>query len=107
MGKFEIYQSEKNQEFYFRLKAGNGENILGSQGYNNKASCENGVQSVMKNSGDESKYEVKEAKKRKISFQLKSWQWPDYRKLSNVQNRIRHEERNSIRYEKCCRSKNR
>ncbi len=72
MGKFEIYQSEKNQEFYFRLKAGNGENILGSQGYNNKASCENGVASVVKNSGDESKYEIKEAKNGKFHFSLKA-----------------------------------
>ena len=31
-GKFEIFLG-KNDEFYFRLKAGNGQIILGSEGY--------------------------------------------------------------------------
>jgi uncharacterized protein YegP (UPF0339 family) len=36
--KFEIYQSEINKEFYFRLKAGNGLVVLGSEGYKSKCS---------------------------------------------------------------------
>ena len=32
MGKFEIYK-DKKEEFRFRLKAGNGQNILASEGY--------------------------------------------------------------------------
>jgi uncharacterized protein YegP (UPF0339 family) len=32
-GKFECYK-DKAGEFRFRLKAGNGENILSSEGYN-------------------------------------------------------------------------
>jgi len=70
--KFEIYQSEKSKEYYFRLKAGNGQNILGSEGYKAKASCLNGVESVRKNSQEESRFEVKEAKNGKWHFNLKS-----------------------------------
>ena len=46
-GKFEIYE-DKAGEYRFRLKAGNGEIILASEGYKQKASCENGVASVKK-----------------------------------------------------------
>lgn len=69
---FEIYKSEKSGEFYFRLKAGNGETILGSEGYTTKAACKNGVESVKKNAGDDKRYETKEAKNGKFHFNLKS-----------------------------------
>lgn len=69
---FEIYQSEKNQQFYFRLKAKNGQVILTSQGYANKAGAKNGVESVRKNAGDDSKFERKEASNGKHFFNLKA-----------------------------------
>lgn len=47
--KFEIY-NDKAGQFRFRLKARNGEIILASEGYKTKASCENGIESVRKNS---------------------------------------------------------
>ncbi|MBR2042364.1 MAG: YegP family protein [Oscillospiraceae bacterium] len=50
--KFEIY-NDKAGEFRFRLKARNGEIILASEGYKTKASCENGIESVRKNSAGE------------------------------------------------------
>lgn len=49
--KFEIYL-DKAGEYRFNLKAKNGEIILSSEGYKAKASCENGIQSVIKNSAD-------------------------------------------------------
>ena len=49
--KFEIYK-DKAGEFRFRLKARNGEPILASEGYKAKASCENGIASVVKNAPD-------------------------------------------------------
>ena len=52
MAKFEVYQSGKNNEFRFRLKAGNGQTILSSEGYTSKAGCLNGIESVKKNSSD-------------------------------------------------------
>ncbi len=49
--KFELYQDKKG-EFRFRLKAGNGEIILSSEGYKAKDSCKNGIESVKKNAPD-------------------------------------------------------
>lgn len=70
-GKFEIYE-DKAGEFRFRLKAGNGEIILASEGYKQKASCENGVESVKKNAPDDARYERKETKSGKPMFNLKA-----------------------------------
>ncbi len=49
--KFEIYK-DKAGEFRFRLKAKNGEIIGVSEGYTTKQSCENGIDSVVKNAPD-------------------------------------------------------
>ncbi len=51
--KFEIYVDNAG-EFRFRLKARNGEPILASEGYKAKASCQNGIQSVIKNAPEAS-----------------------------------------------------
>jgi len=49
--KFEMYK-DKAGEFRFRLKATNGQVIAVSEGYKAMASCENGIESVKKNSAD-------------------------------------------------------
>ena len=59
--KFEIFRSERNQEFYFRLKASNGKNILSSEGYTSKSSCEKGVDSVKTNAPLNERYVKKDA----------------------------------------------
>jgi hypothetical protein len=59
--KFEIFKG-KNDEFYFHLKAGNGEIILASQGYTAKANCQKGLHSVEANSKDEKHFDKKTAK---------------------------------------------
>ncbi|MAK62732.1 MAG: hypothetical protein CMK09_17315 [Ponticaulis sp.] len=69
--KFELYQ-DKAGEYRFRLKAGNGENILASEGYKAKASCVNGIESVKKNAPEEARYEKKETAAGKFMFNLKS-----------------------------------
>ena len=56
MAKFEVYQSGKNNEFRFRLKADNGRTILSSEGYSSKASCLNGIESVKKNASDPKRF---------------------------------------------------
>ncbi len=56
MAKFEVYQSGKKNEFRFRLKADNGQTILSSEGYTNKASCMNGIDSVKKNANDSKRF---------------------------------------------------
>lgn len=57
--KFEMY-TDKAGEFRFRLNARNGENILASEGYKSKASCKNGINSVIKNAPDAPVTEEKE-----------------------------------------------
>jgi uncharacterized protein YegP (UPF0339 family) len=70
-GKFELYQ-DKAGEFRFRLKAGNGENILASEGYKQKASAENGIASVRKNAVEDARYERKDTTTGKFMFNLKA-----------------------------------
>ncbi|MGJ8657579.1 MAG: YegP family protein [Akkermansiaceae bacterium] len=69
---FEIYQSEKTKKFHYRLKAANGQIILSGQAYKDKASCANGVESVLKNGADENRYEIKESTDGRKYFVLKS-----------------------------------
>ena len=71
MAKFEIYK-DKREEFRFRLKAGNGENILASEGYAAKSGCTNGIESVRKNAPDDSKYERLESTSGSPYFNLKA-----------------------------------
>ncbi len=71
MGKF-VVSKRKNEEFQFNLKATNGQVILTSEGYTTKSACMNGIESVKKNSQDESKFEVLKAKNGKYYFNLKA-----------------------------------
>ena len=48
----EIY-TDKAGETRFRLKAGNGEIILASEGYSSMSGCKNGIESVRKNADSE------------------------------------------------------
>ena len=50
-GKFEITE-DKAGKYRFRLKAGNGEIIAVSEGYETKASAKYGIASVQKNAPD-------------------------------------------------------
>jgi uncharacterized protein YegP (UPF0339 family) len=68
-GKFELY-TDKAGEFRFRLKAGNGQTILASEGYSAKASAMNGIESVKKNAADDARFERKESKSGKPMFNL-------------------------------------
>lgn len=70
-GKFELYK-DKAGEFRFRLKAGNGEIVLTSEGYSSKSSAMNGIESVQKNAGDEGRFESKETAGGKYRFALKA-----------------------------------
>lgn len=71
MGKFIITQ-RINNEYQFNLKAGNGEIILTSEGYVQKASCQKGIESVKVNSQDLSRYDKRVAKNGKDYFVLKA-----------------------------------
>lgn len=70
MAKFETFKSEKSGEFYFNLKAGNGQVILSSEGYTSASSRDNGIESVRKNAQDDKRFERKESKKGEPFFTL-------------------------------------
>jgi hypothetical protein len=70
-GKFEIKKA-KDDEFYFHLKASNGQIILASQRYVTKSSAENGIESVKKNASEDTHYERKDAKNGDFMFNLKA-----------------------------------
>jgi uncharacterized protein len=55
--KYYLFKSDKNDQFYFRLQAGNGEPVLNSEGYVNKRGAENGISSVKTNCSIDSRYD--------------------------------------------------
>lgn len=71
MSKFVISKDAKG-EFRFKLKAGNGEPILASEGYTAKSGCENGIQSVRTNSQVDERFEKKTSSNGKHYFNLKA-----------------------------------
>ena len=72
MAYFKLFKSEKNNQFYFNLKAGNHETILQSEGYTTKANAINGIESVQTNSQFDSKYDRLTAKNGQFYFNLKA-----------------------------------
>ncbi len=71
MGKF-VIKTGTNGQYYFSLKADNGQKILASEGYTTKAACNNGIDSVKANAKDDSKYDRKTSSNGKYYFNLKA-----------------------------------
>lgn len=69
--KFELFKSEKNKKFYFRLKARNGRIILVSQAFESKSECEKDIYLIKKN-GSTTRFIRKKTSSRKHHFQLQS-----------------------------------
>ena len=69
---FEVFRSERNNQFYFRLKAENRETILASEGYTTKDNCLNGVASVKLNAPLDANYARLTASNGQYYFNLKS-----------------------------------
>lgn len=70
-GKFEIKKA-KNGQFYFHLKASNGEIILASETYKTKRSARNGIASVQKNSPEAARFDRRKGAGDKPYFVLKA-----------------------------------
>jgi uncharacterized protein len=71
MGKF-VIKKGKDGQFYFNLKANNGETILSSEGYTAKPGCKKGIGSVQINCAVEGRFEKLTAKNGKAYFTLKA-----------------------------------
>jgi hypothetical protein len=70
-GKY-VIESANDEQFYFNLKAVNGQVILTSEMYKAKANAQNGIESIQNNSATDDNYERKESKTRKPYFVLKA-----------------------------------
>jgi len=69
---FELFRNDAGGKFHFRLKSPNGETILASEAYAQKASALNGIQSVKRHAGESSNYEIKAAGGGKWHFILRA-----------------------------------
>lgn len=69
--KFEVLKST-NGQFFFRLKAGNGEIILASEMYSAKDGAVNGIESVKTNAADDGRFERKTSTAGQPYFVLKA-----------------------------------
>ncbi len=54
--KFQVFKSTFNNQYYFKLRARNGEPILSGEGYTTKQSCLNGIAAVKANAPYDSRY---------------------------------------------------
>lgn len=63
---------KSGDKFMFNLKAANGEVILTSQRYASRASAENGISSVQRNSPADDRYERLESRSNQPYFTLKA-----------------------------------
>ena len=70
-GKFEIKRA-KDGQFYFNLKARNGEIILTSETYTTKANAQKGATSVMTNALLDQRFERKRSRRNEPYFVLKA-----------------------------------
>jgi uncharacterized protein YegP (UPF0339 family) len=105
MAKFEVYQSGKNNEFRFRLKADNGQIILSSEGYTTKAACLNGIESVKKNAADPKRVNISQTPTKMHRFNLTSpnnqviGTSQNYKSLRGRNNGIESVRRNAVKAE--------
>jgi uncharacterized protein YegP (UPF0339 family) len=71
MGKF-VTKTGKDGQYYFNLKADNGQVILSSEGYSTTSARQNGIDSVKTNAKDDSKYDRLTSSNEKHYFNLKA-----------------------------------
>jgi uncharacterized protein YegP (UPF0339 family) len=69
--KFQVFKSDANAQYYYRLRATNGEIVLNGEGYKTKQSCLEGIASVRVNAPFDSRYDRKD-ETNNYSFNLKA-----------------------------------
>ena len=70
--KFQIFKSSSNGEFYYRLRAKNGEIVLSGEGYTSKQGCLNGIAAVKANAPLNSRYDRRTSVNSQHYFNLKA-----------------------------------
>ncbi|MCO4292596.1 YegP family protein [Solitalea sp. MAHUQ-68] len=71
MGKF-VTKKGNDGQYYFNLKADNGQIILSSEGYSSSSARENGIESVKTNAPNGDHYDRKTSSNGKYYFNLKA-----------------------------------
>lgn len=71
MGKF-VTKTGNDGQYYFNLKANNGQVILSSEGYTTTTARQNGIDSVKKNAPDANRYDKQTSSNGKFYFNLKA-----------------------------------
>ncbi len=69
--RFQLFAGTDGQ-YYFRLRAGNGEIVLQSEGYQQKAGALNGIEAVRENGKEPDQYEIIEANNGQYYFRIKA-----------------------------------
>ena len=69
---YRYWRSEKDNLFYFQFVNKDGKVVVNSQGYKQKAGCENGIKSVIKHSATDKYYERLTTKGGKFYFNLRA-----------------------------------
>lgn len=69
--KFEIFK-DKRGEFRFRLRAGNGETVLASEGYKDRGGARGGIASVKRNADLLARFQKKTNDSGKFYFVLRA-----------------------------------
>lgn len=67
-----VVSKGKDGQFYFALKAANSQTVLQSEGYKTLKSCQNGIESVRKNSQDAKRFVCNTARDGRTYFVLKA-----------------------------------
>ena len=97
-GKFEVYVDNAG-EHRFRLKAGNGEIILSSEGYSAKDGCANGIESVRENATNPDRFEKTTTESGKFRFNLKA---ANHQVIGTSQSYESESGRKTMLYSYCC-----
>ncbi|MCO6480249.1 MAG: YegP family protein [Phaeodactylibacter sp.] len=63
---------KEDEKYYFHFNDAEGEPLLFSKSYSTEKGCANGIQAVIRAAGNDEQYEIKETKKGKCFFILKS-----------------------------------
>lgn len=71
-GEVEVYQSEADGQYRFRLKGANGEKLLASEAYTSRNAVTEGVESLRANGRDPANFVLKKGKAGKYYFTLVS-----------------------------------
>lgn len=69
--KFEIFKG-KDAQFYVRLFAANGQNILSGEGFKSRETAKDSIKSIKENAADKDQFEVRTAKNDEPYFVLKA-----------------------------------